>query len=135
MKMKTLTTIALILLGGTAVGCQPHYTLDFRILSAPPGEVTMNDSLIEIEEGLAAMAVVIPSRNDERMHKDTELDLSAGAAQIIRVNRLEDPDDVAERGDWYFTFAGARSGSTFLEFFVNGDYEGDVPVVIRTQAQ
>ena len=134
MKMKTLTTIALILLGATTVGCQPYYTLDFRILSAPPGEVTMSDRLIDIEEGLVAMAVVIPFRADEQMRENTDLALSPAAAPIVRVNRQEDPDDVDDRGDWYFTFAGSRAGSTVLEFFIDGEYEGDVPVVVRTQA-
>lgn len=135
MTMKVLTNIALIALGAAAVGCQPPYTLDFRVLSAPPGEVTMSDSLIEIEEGLAAMAVVTPLRDDQQMRENTDLELSPAAAQILRVNRLEDPDDVDERGDWYFTFAGARAGNTVLEFFIDGEYEGDVPVVVRAQAQ
>ncbi len=132
---------ALVAVALGATGCAEDIKLDFRIQSAPPGTAHFDSRSIDITEGLAVVAVAVPlEEDDDRLDWETSVELDTLNPQVLTVTRLEYPEDEEDRkeesrrnGDWYFTFAAASVGNTTLEYYVDGDFEGEITVRVIPQ--
>jgi hypothetical protein len=134
MKTTMLTMLAATALAALS-GCSDPITLDFSVESTPPGTAYFSSDTIEIEEGLVVVAAASPTDDDhEQLDAEVALELEVADPRILAVNRLEYPDeedskdDDRRRGDWFFTFAAESVGTTFLEYYVDGEFEGEVEV-------
>lgn len=133
--MKTTMTLFAAAALAALSGCSDPITLDFSVESTPPGTAYFSSDTIEIEEGLVVVAAASPiDDSHEQLDPEVTLDLEVGDPRILAVNRLEYPDeedakdDDRRRGDWFFTFAAESVGTTFLEYYVDGEFEGEVEV-------
>lgn len=126
--------LVLMALASTALGCQSTHSIELFLMTDPPTQVTLSDNGVDMDEGIVVAALVIPRNDGVRMVEGTELELIAEDAEMLRINRLEPPNNSGDNGDWYFTFAGTQAGQTEFDFVINGESEGRVPVVIREQS-
>ena len=131
MKMTRWMILVLMALKSTALGCQSTHSTELVLITESPTQVTLSDNGVAMDEGIVVAALVVPRNDGVRMVEGTVLELIAEDAEILRINRLEQPDNSGDNGDWHFTFAGAQAGQTEFDFVINGESEGRVPVVVR----
>jgi hypothetical protein len=137
-KMNIKAVAISCLLGVLSVGCHEPVTLEFQIVSAPLGDVLMTPDRVELEEGFAVVARVIPIKFDEQMDPDTRLSLHAGDSRVLSIEPVAEADgpSLAEKddeGDWRFSFAGASEGTTHFEYRIDGRFEGEIAVRVLEQ--
>jgi hypothetical protein len=123
-------------------GCADPITIDFDVQSSPPVTASFRYDDITLAEGLAVVVRANPiDDSHERLDWETLLELEAVDPRVLEVTRLEYPErderegDDRDFGDWYFTFAAVSIGTTALEYYVDGELEGDIAVHVVPQPE
>lgn len=141
--MKQLRLVALLGAAAMLMGCGRDFSMDFVLLSKPAGasEIAMSFDRIQLEEGFAVAVQAVPLDNSDQMEWETQVELfDTGFDEIVRIERMEFDEDLEERkdrdlrtGDWNFVLAGAATGSTTMEVWIDGELEAEIPVFVNPQ--
>jgi hypothetical protein len=119
-------------------GCAEDYEIDFEQRTSPPGYASIDYHEIRIEAGIAVGVVANPVYDDgERLELETEVELLPQNPSVLGIERVEfdeeeedDKPDTQQRGDWKFVIYGRAPGNTVVDYFIDGEREGEIPAYV-----
>jgi hypothetical protein len=121
-------------------GCGSDIHIDFDYLDAPPGDVSVEGNSIRLQDGIAVAVIARPIDDDEKMDWETLLELQSTDLRTFEIDRLEfdearetRKDSDLRDGDWRFLLWGRRPGNARLEIWIDGEFEGEIPVQVNPQ--
>ncbi len=113
-----------LLLALGAAGCAPSFDhLDFQMSTTPPLPVTLNNSQIEVPEGIAVAFVPVPMAGTDKLDKTVVLTSTDPGI-------LDVAPEASGKG---FVLFGVARGNAGVQVVVDGEKQEIIPAVVSLQ--
>jgi hypothetical protein len=124
---------ALLIAALPALGCSSFDRLDFTFRSAPPDNASVTYEEIRIHEGIAVGVAARPMDGNEQMDNDTVVQLETKHPGVVGVATAPRDEDLEEEAPYEFVVWGIGAGEASLAVIIDGELEGEIPVVVLAQ--